>query len=128
MDDIYKKTRPEADLQAVANYDFSELALPILVACSTEREMQNFVRDKGLMYCEVRRLKTLENLTSYPANKILLLLPGWDLDAETKKAVHHWVFTEDRYTVDLTGSESSQGAWSAILAAVVFWVFLLIVL
>ena len=68
----------EADLLAVANHDFSQLSLPILVACHDQEQFEEFTFREGLMCSQIRRFRAGKNDTEdYPRGKILLLLPGW---------------------------------------------------
>jgi hypothetical protein len=100
--DLYNA--PETDMVAVAEHDFLGLSSPILVACHDNEQFNQFCFREGLLCSEVRRLAgRMDDLASLRADKILLLLPGWDQDARTKRLADKWIFDLDRYTVTLRG-------------------------
>ncbi|MEO5712587.1 MAG: hypothetical protein ABIT37_03790 [Luteolibacter sp.] len=120
-------TGPEADLVAVADRDFSGLSHPILVACYSDEQFEDFVWEEALFCSEVRRFRgPIKKQPVPPEGKILLLLPGWDMDPKTKAAVDDWIFVQDRYTCNVAGAFYPRIhrplAWGVILTAcVAFW-------
>lgn len=94
-------TPPEADLHAVARGDFSRLAAPLLIAAGSSSQYDEFLWSEGLLHAEARRFREPAHHRGHPENKILLVLPGYELDAKTAGAVEWWVAHEDRYTAQL---------------------------
>lgn len=105
----------EADLNAVANGDFNELSLPILVAAATLEQFEEFVFSNGLTFAECRRFRTYGRHDDSPDSKILLLLPYYHEDPTTDEAVEQWVVA-DRYTVALDEPRP-------LVRPAVFWCF-----
>lgn len=123
---------PEADLHKVAAGDTASLSTPILVAAADQAQLDAFVWAEGLVCTEVRRARGLVP-DFYPENKILVLLPGWDLDTRTAEFVREWVEERDRYTVqlasprpsieqDMTATRRGLALMVVAAAVVVLWV------
>lgn len=93
--------QPEAPLADVARGDFAGVSLPIFVACSTERELREFLDQYAFERREIRRYPhEFPARIPFGPGKILVKLPGWEHSHSTVKAVEKWA-KEDRFTVDL---------------------------
>lgn len=116
--DLYNA--PETDLLAVADHDFRGLSSPILVACQDREQFNEFCFREGLLCSEVRRLSgRREDLISLRADKILILLPGWDEHGPTRALAEKWIYDLDRYTVHLRSPRPLAAiarAWPLIIA------------
>jgi hypothetical protein len=98
-------TPPEVDLTTVAKGDFSKLSQPLIIAAASRDQFDAFLWREALICHEVRRFRDPSHHRCHPENKILLLLPGYEIDPKTAGAVEWWVNQEDRYTVQLNRPE-----------------------
>ena len=120
-------------MRQVANHDFSGLSMPILVACYSKEQFEDFVFREGLMCSEVRRLKgKREDFKHLPENKILLLLPGWDRNPPTKDLADWWIFMQDRYTCYLRAprpviDKKRFPMWEILAVSGILWMLALLV-
>ena len=110
---------PEADMVAVANGDFSGLSQPLIVAAYDEEQFREFVWREALFCSDVKRFRKSSTTQGHADHKVLLLLPGWDMDPITRDAVNDWIFVKDRYTCQLRNPypihRRKSTAWLLIL-------------
>lgn len=80
-----------------------------MVAAASHHDVRAFRIANGFEIGEVRRVHPrIQQPVDFPANKVLIKLPGWSSDPDTVAWVNCWVFVEDRFTFEIEPLEEPE--------------------